>query len=124
MAKLSLITTSAPTATACNWREYVANVRADAIEPGSREVAQFMADNPGEFASEAEAIEAYRADHAFLCPILGHWFRYEDGVETADGWVHIDALTIGLNDPHFAYGDPEGDAIRADYEAGYLMAAE
>ena len=122
MAKLALITTTAPVATANNWRDYVANVRADAIEAGSSEVAQFMADNPGEYADEAEAIEAYRADHAFLCPILGHWFRFEDGTETRDGWVHMDALTIGYNDPHFSYGP--ADPVHAVYEAGFLMAAE
>lgn len=120
MAKAILITTTASVAT--GWRSYVANVRADAIEAGSAEVAQFMADNPGEFTTEAEAIEAYRADHAFLCPILGHWFRYEDGTETADGWIHMDARTIGLNDPHFAYGSV--DEVHAAYEAGFLMAAE
>ena len=110
MAKAALNTTTALAAT--GWRSYVAHVRADAIEPGSAEVAQFMADNPGEYATEAEAIEAYRADHAFLCPILGHWFRFEDGKETAGGWVHIDAPTIGYNDPDFDYG------------GGHVLAAE
>lgn len=124
MATVINITTAAPVATVRDWRRYVANVRADAIEPGSAEVAQFMADNPGEFADEAEAVEAYRADHAFVCPILGHYFRFEDGKETADGWVHIDAPTIGLNDPHFAYSDPDGDAAATDYEPAYRFAAE
>ncbi|MBP2159578.1 MULTISPECIES: hypothetical protein [Asticcacaulis] len=122
MANLTLITTTTPPAT--SWRSYVANVRADAIEPGSTEVAQFMADNPGEFASEAEAIEAYRADHAFLCPVLGHWFRFEDGKETADGWVHVDAPTIGYNDPDFDYGNSDAETVHKIYEAGFLMAAE
>jgi hypothetical protein len=101
-----------------SWHNYVAHVRADAIELGSAEVALFMADNPGEFSTEEEAVDAYRADHAFLCPVLGHWFRYEDGIETRDGWVHVDAPTIGLNDPHFDYGDPV--TANAEYEAGIV----
>ncbi len=106
-----------------SWRNYVAHVRADAIELGSAEVAQFMANNPGEFSTEQEAVDAYRADHAFLCPVLGHWFRYEDGIETRDGWVHTDAPTIGMNDPAFDYGP--ADEVHAAYEAGLLlMAAE
>ena len=104
------------------WRNYVAQVRADAIELSSTEIGQFIADNPGEFSSEQEAVDAYRADHAFLFPILGHWFRYEDGVETRDGWVHVDAPTIGFYDPHFDYGP--ADAVHASYEAGFLLAAE
>jgi hypothetical protein len=100
------------TSLSTSWRNFVAHVRADAIELGSAEVAQFIADNPGEFATEQEAVDAYRADHAFLCPILGHWFRFEDGVEIRDGWVHVDALTIGYNDPSFDYGNPGEEAAR------------
>lgn len=105
-----------------SWRKYVAHVRADAIELGSSEIAQFMADNPGEYATEQDAVDGYRADLAFLCPVLGHWFRYEDGIETRDGWVHMDAPTIGMNDPDFDYGP--ADEVHSEYEAGFRLAAE
>ena len=104
------------------WRQFVAKVRADAIELGSAEVAQFIRDNPGEYGSEQEAVHAYRADHAFLCPVLGHWFRFEDGVERASCWVHVDAPLIGDDDLVFNYG-PVVDPHQ-EYETGFLLAAE
>ena len=87
------------------WRAFVSSVRGDAIDNTSPDIMQHRADNPGEFATVAEALEAYRADFCFFCPVPQHWFNYEDGEETFDGWRHLDAPLIGNDDGAFQYGE-------------------
>lgn len=84
-----------------SWRDYVANVRSDAVDIHSPEVAVYAAENG---LSMDDALEGYRHDFCFYSPTLQHWFPLEDGTETRDGWEHIDARFIGEDDMHFNYG--------------------
>lgn len=83
------------------WRNYVADVRSDAVDISSPEVAVYAAEND---LTMDEALDGYREDCCFFDQTLQHWFPYEDGEEVDGIYHHVDAPFIGDEDRYFDYG--------------------
>lgn len=83
---------TAPESVSSMWRNYVAAVRGDAVEAGHPDVLEYAADNG---LTPDEALADYRHDFCFLCPVIGLWFNFEDGVEINGEWQHADAHLVG-----------------------------
>ena len=82
---------------AAKWRDLCRRVQACVVTPETPEAKQAAADGI--------SYEDFLHDETFICPVLGHHFLYEDGIETRNGWQCADAAAIGLNDSVFQYGE-------------------
>jgi hypothetical protein len=66
---------------------YVASVRADVLTPQTPEAMIYMGETGGSFAD-------FVHDEGFICALLGVPFRWEDGIDSAQGRVHRDACFV------------------------------